>query len=198
MGIVGLCAGVVLAVLLNVVNVHLKVVRWGVLLEVRGSLGLFGGASALCEAVLRAWYEAHRDRYRAAPHLDLEQRFFSADRRGARASAEASRALSTGDPGDPFLRGGRFDDVTIVELAGVFGEGFAAAVEALSVGPWSGPIRSALGQHLVRVTAKRDGSVAPFEAARETVAREWREAERARRVEAATRALLDGFRVVRE
>ena len=150
------------------------------------------------EAVLRAWYEAHRDRYRAAPRLDLEHRFFSADRRGARASADASQALTSGAPGDPFLRGGRFADVTTAELAGVFGEGFAAAVEALPVGPWSGPVGSALGQHLVRVTAKREGSVAPFEAAREAVAREWREAERARRVEAATRALLGGFRVVRE
>jgi hypothetical protein len=150
------------------------------------------------EATLRAWYDAHRERYRTASRLDLEQRFFSADRRGARASADAAQALESGAPGDPFLRGGRFADVTSAELAGVFGEAFAASVEALPVGPWSGPIGSALGQHLVQVTARREGSVAPFEAAREAVAREWREAERARRVEAATRALVGGFRVVRE
>lgn len=150
------------------------------------------------EATLRAWYDAHRDRYRTASRLDLEQRFFSADRRGARASADAAQALASGAVGDPFLRGGRFADVTITELAGVFGEAFAAAVEALPVGPWSGPIESALGQHLARVTSRREGSVAPFEAAREAAAREWREAERARRVEAATRALVGGFRVVRE
>lgn len=84
------------------------------------------------------------------------------------------------------------------ELAGVFGEAFAAAVEGLPVGRWSGPIESALGQHLVRVTARREGAAAPFEQARGSVAREWREAERARRVEAATRALLGGYRVVRE
>ncbi|MBK8695033.1 MAG: peptidyl-prolyl cis-trans isomerase [Deltaproteobacteria bacterium] len=150
------------------------------------------------EAALRSWYEAHRERYRTSSRIDLEHRFFSVDRRGARASADAARSLSSGAPGDPFLRGERFEAVTSAELAGVFGEAFAAAVEALPVGPWSGPVASALGQHLVRVGSRREGAVAPFEEARESVAREWREAERTRRVEAATRALLGGYRVVRE
>lgn len=150
------------------------------------------------EGALRSWYEAHRERYRTSARVDMEHRFFSVDRRGARASADAAQALASGAPGDPFLRGERYEAVSASELAAVFGEPFAAAVEALPVGRWSGPIASALGQHLVRVTSRREGAVAAFEQVRESVAREWREAERARRVEAATRALVGGYRVVRE
>lgn len=150
------------------------------------------------EGALRSWYEAHRERYRTSLRVDMEHRFFSVDRRGARASADAAQALASGAPGDPFLRGERYEAVSASELAAVFGEPFAAAVEALPVGRWSGPIASALGQHLVRVTSRREGAVAAFEQVRESVAREWREAERARRVEAATRALVGGYRVVRE
>lgn len=150
------------------------------------------------EATLRAWVAAHPERYQTGARMDLEHRFFSADRRGARAAAEAAEALSSGAEGDPFLRGGRYTGATTAELAGVFGEDFAAAVTALPVGGWRGPIASALGQHLVRVTARRAGGPAPFAAVREAAAREWMAAERARRVEAATRALVGGFRVVRE
>jgi peptidyl-prolyl cis-trans isomerase C len=150
------------------------------------------------EATLRAWVDAHRERYRTERRVDFAQRFFSADRRGARAAADAAAALTSGAEGDPFLRGERFTDMATTEVAGVFGEAFAAAVDALPVGVWRGPVASALGQHLVRVTARREGGDAPFAAVREAAARDWMTAERERRVEAATRALLRGYRVVRE
>lgn len=156
---------------------------------------------APAEAALRAWYDAHRERYRAGARVDFEQRFFSADRRGARAADDARAALGHGvgeAAGDPFLRGERFVDVGTAEVAGAFGEAFASALSGAPVGAWSGPIASAHGQHLVRVTARREATEAGFEAAREAVTRDWREAERARRLEAATRELVAGYRVVRE
>jgi hypothetical protein len=150
------------------------------------------------EATLRAWYDGHRGGYRREARVDFEQRFFSADRRGARAPLDAAGALASGAAGDPFLRGDRFTDAGAAEVAGVFGEGFAVALAALPAGAWRGPIASPLGQHLVRVTARREATEAPFAEVRAAVARDWREAERARRVEASLRALVGGFRVVRE
>lgn len=150
------------------------------------------------EATLRGWYDAHRERYRTGARVDFEQRFFSADRRGANAATDATAALTTGVEGDPFLRGPRVVDATDAEVRGAFGEGFAAAVAALPVGVWRGPIASPYGQHLVRVTARREGSEGSFEPVRATVTREWTDAERARRVEAATRAVVERYRVVRE
>lgn len=169
--------------------------KQGYLLEAEADPG------APTEAALRGWYEAHRERYRTTARMDFEQRFFSTDRRGERAADDARDALRAGvvdGAGDPFLRGERFADVDRVEVAGGFGEGFAAALGSLPVGVWSGPIASAHGRHLVRVTSRREGSVTDFAAAREAVTRDWREAERARRLEAATRALVAGYRVVRE
>ncbi len=153
------------------------------------------------EAELRGWFDAHRERYQTSARVDFEQRFFSGDRRGARAADDARSALAAGvgeGAGDPFLRGERFVDVGAAEVGGVFGEGFAAALAGAPVGAWSGPIASAHGQHLVRVTTRREATTATFEAAREAATRDWREAERARRTEAATRALVAGYRVVRE
>ncbi len=153
------------------------------------------------EAVLRGWYDAHRERYQTGARVDFEQRFFSGDRRGAAAVEDARRALAAGvrdETGDPFLRGERFVDVGTAEVAGVFGEGFATALAGAPAGSWSGPFASAHGQHLVRVTARREATTATFEAAREAATRDWREAERASRTEAATRALIARYRVVRE
>ena len=153
------------------------------------------------EAELRGWYDAHRERYQASARVDFEHRLFSGDRRGARAADDARRALAAGvveGAGDPFLRGERFVGVGAAEVAGAFGEGFAAALAGAPLGRWSGPIASAHGQHLVRVTARREAAAASFEGAREAATRDWRDAERARRLEAAARAWVAGYRVVRE
>jgi len=156
---------------------------------------------APAEPVLRAWFDAHRDRYAVAPRVDFAHRFFSADRRGPRAADDAAAALRAGVPdalGDPFLRGEGFTDLTPAEVLGTFGEGFARALDALPPGAWRGPVASVHGQHLVRVSARRGGAPPPFESARAAVLRDWREAERARRVEAAVQAVVGRYRVVRE
>lgn len=146
------------------------------------------------EAQLRAWYAAHPERYADARRLTLEHRYFSRERRGDHARDDAASADAGG--GDPFLRGERFVDVTPAELDWVFGEGFTARAMSSREGEWGGPVESALGWHRVRwvaVPSAREG----FDASRERVAFDWRESERARRVEAATRELVTRYRVVR-
>jgi PPIC-type PPIASE domain len=54
-----------------------------------------------------------------------------------------------------------------------FGGGFAAALSELPVGTWSGPVRSGLGLHLVKVTESRPERLAPFEEIRDFVARQY-------------------------
>jgi hypothetical protein len=73
--------------------------------------------------------------------------------------------------GGPLPAGGALRGRDERGARGVFGEAFAAAVEALPVGPWSGPVASALGQHLVRVRSRREG---PWRPSRRR-ARRWRE-----------------------
>lgn len=149
------------------------------------------------EAQLRAHFDAHPERYRDAPRMDLSHRFFSADLRGARAADDARAALASGHPGDPFLRGTDLPDRTRDEVAGLLGEDVARALDAAPTNTWIGPVASPYGQHLLRVRARREGA-RDLAASRDAVARDWRDEARARRVEEAVRALVQGFRVVRE
>ena len=49
------------------------------------------------------------------------------------------------------------------EVAVDYGDSFATAVFALAPGTWSGPIRSKLGWHLVKVLEQEEGGPARFE-----------------------------------
>jgi hypothetical protein len=54
-----------------------------------------------------------------------------------------------------------------------FGGGFAEALSDLPVGTWSGPVRSGLGLHLVKVTESQPARLAPFAEIRDFVARQY-------------------------
>lgn len=115
---------------------------------------------------LRAWRDAHPERYRRRDRVHFEHRLFGADRRGAAASQDAREALARllADPreaaalGDPSTHGAELT----LDPAGIerrFGSGFAAAVQRLPPGSWQGPIDSRYGAHLVRVLEVRPGEL---------------------------------------
>lgn len=106
---------------------------------------------ALSEAEIRAYVAAHPERYARPPRYDLEQRFFSRDRRGSRAREDAVQARNSGAPGDPFLLGARLQQQTPADLTRQFGPGFAQALHGAPAGRWIGPLPSPYGWHLLRV-----------------------------------------------
>lgn len=149
------------------------------------------------EAEVRAWYEAHRERFRQPPRVGLVHVYFSRDRRGASLAEDAARALArlrreglepgaAARLGDPFIRGAEMPSSTPEELARAFGPGFAEAVGAAPEGEWSGPFESAYGLHLVWVRARQPSAVPPLAAVRNRVVhgllQERREARLARRL----------------
>ena len=58
-------------------------------------------------------------------------------------------------------------------IAQLFGDDFAAAVVALPVGDWQGPIPSGFGLHLVKVTGQEAGRLPALAEIRPQVEREW-------------------------
>ncbi len=54
-----------------------------------------------------------------------------------------------------------------------FGPGFAESLAEMPVGEWSGPVRSGLGLHLVRVEDRQPARLAAFEEVRDAVARQY-------------------------
>ena len=155
------------------------------------------------EADLRAYLQAHPEKFRTQPLISLRQVFVS-QTRGASAEADARRILARlagGTPdaaneGDPLLLGDGFSRTPLDRIAALFGESFAQAVAQAMPGGWVGPLRSAYGLHLVLVTAVEPAELPPFEQVRSAVEREWFAERRAAAQVAQYRALLAGYRVI--
>ncbi|MCB9742282.1 MAG: peptidyl-prolyl cis-trans isomerase [Alphaproteobacteria bacterium] len=151
------------------------------------------------EAELEAWLAAHRADHRRPARLSLEQRFFSAERRGEAARADAEAALAEPEAaGDPFPLGRRLESRSPERLRRELGAELADALEGLEPGPWAGPLPSAWGWHLVRVTARSPAEDPPLEEVRALVEADWRAAERARLRAAAEAELMRAHPVLIE
>lgn len=159
------------------------------------------GFAAPADEQLRSLFDADRTRFDAPAAISFDTVYFSIDKRGSRAASDA-RALLAGlvaagtavaatNAGDSTLLPREMRDADQQEIAGIFGAEFAAAVMALPAGTWHGPVESAFGQHLVRITDRREAQARSFEAVRGTLAEEWR-----RRSEAEAKALY--FRTLLE
>lgn len=143
---------------------------------------------------LRAWLAADPGRYAAPPRLTLEHRFFDP----ARPDAEARAASLDPDRGDAFPHPLRLVDATPEALDRTFGPGFGDAVLALEPGAWRGPLRSALGLHIVRVASVTPGRPGSLEQDRERLARDWSADAKARALEQRVEALRARYTVVRD
>jgi hypothetical protein len=149
------------------------------------------------DAELETFLAANAARYARPDRVGIEQVFASYGTPGEPAEARATgwlAALAKGTSpatlGDPFMRGRTLASQSEADLTGTFGPEFAAAVLALPVGVWRGPIVSSYGAHDVRVTTRTPGSVPPLAEVRDAVLRDWR----AERREALDRQALDDLR----
>ena len=133
------------------------------------------------ETTLRAWYDAHKDAYTAPPSVTFEHVFLSTDRTVADATSLLDTLSAPSPPdwhtlGDPFILQRAYGDLPFRETVRLFGPDFATALFSLDAGDtWQGPVRSALGQHLVHLIAKDEGSLRPFDEVRSQVEANWRE-----------------------
>jgi hypothetical protein len=125
----------------------------------------------------------YRHRFKQPAAFDLEQLYFDA-RKHADPQAAAKAALGqlvdapAGKPapagvGDDFVLPASLTDRSQAQLAHLFGAEFTAAIESAPIGRWHGPVRSTYGLHLVRVTARREPRMPPFEEAEKHVRADW-------------------------
>jgi hypothetical protein len=128
------------------------------------------------EAELRAWLAAHPERALGPPRVRFRHVFYDPARRGAdRAEADA-RAVVRGaqlrEPpvaADPCLVAAEQPLQAEPAIARLLGPELAAALFSAPVGEWSGPLRSSLGWHAVRIEERAAGEPAPFESVRAAV-----------------------------
>lgn len=167
-----------------------------------------GPVEAPTAAALRAFYQTHAERYRSPARVTFTQLYYSPDVGGetaARTRAERELARLQAQPeggkvaADPFWDRERLERVDRLEVERVFGRSeLAARVFELPAGRWSGPLRSGLGWHLVRVEAHEAPRLTPFAEIEPELRADWQEEQRAQRQRAAFERLMRGYRIVRE
>ena len=134
------------------------------------------------EDELRAYFEAHMDRYQQPPRYTFTQVYFDPDKRGKATldDAEAVKArLAAGagdDPGslgDSLMLGSDFPDKDQVDIQNLFGSVFAQSVVGLPPGQWHGPLTSGYGVHLVYVSSVSEPPAPDFDALRDRLVQDW-------------------------
>ena len=136
---------------------------------------------------LRAWFDQNTSRFALPARATFRHVYFSPDRRGAsaRADAEAALARFAGQPidvsakaGDPFMFQSYYGDRSMDVVAKEFGPAFARALAATPTGAWTGPVQSGYGWHLVFIDAMTPQRVPDFEEIEPEVRNAWTEDHR--------------------
>jgi PPIC-type PPIASE domain len=152
------------------------------------------------EADLRALYETRPDLTRIPPRVSFTQVFFQREQGDGRARASlAALSDANAEPdeqGDRLLLGDTFAEQDEQTLTNLFGAAFARAVLALPVGRWSGPIESAYGLHLVKVTEALPTPALSFPEVQLRIVDEWRRERQETANADLTKGLLRKYRLV--
>ncbi len=134
------------------------------------------------DAELKAWFDQNAKLFEEHARLSFRHLYFSPDRRGTDAEADAEKALAElkGERqdvkfagADPFMFQDFYRDKTAEYLDKEFGPPFTAAVEKLPAGSWQGPIQSGFGWHLVFVDTVIPARAPAFEEIEPDVKQAW-------------------------
>ena len=128
------------------------------------------------DATLQAHLAANPDRFTEAALVALEQVMLeSAD--PAAAAATLARLRQGEDPasvGRPTMLPFATRPSPPQVIDSIFGPDFFTSIATFPVGTWDGPVESAFGTHLVRITDRREGRTPPLAEIREKVEQDWR------------------------
>jgi hypothetical protein len=128
------------------------------------------------DATLQRWLDAHPQRFAGESSYSFEQR-------GIGAGAD--------------LLPPRFERAGASELAGLFGDGFPATLDRLSVGQWRA-VQTGVGRLELRLDGRFPAPPPRLAEIRQRVENDWRAAAARAREARAYQALLDGYQVVIE
>lgn len=132
------------------------------------------------DADLEAYLRAHQGEFDIPARVSFEQVYFDPGKHQqdvARALRAARAALDRGaradSLGDPTLLPATMTEALPADIAAVFGKSFGTDFGKLDGSRWEGPVRSAFGVHLVRISWRGAPTPATLADARDVLAREW-------------------------
>jgi parvulin-like peptidyl-prolyl isomerase len=157
------------------------------------------------DAELQAWLDAHPEAFRAEAKVALRQVYVSVDRRGASARRDAERLLARLRAAGPGARSDDLGDASMLprelplgplsEVARAFGKEFAARIDAVPPGKWTGPVESPYGLHLVLVVERVAPETPALADVRPLVERELQAERRKEQLQALYERLLEKYTV---
>jgi hypothetical protein len=158
------------------------------------------------DAALAAFLRERPAAFAREAHTSFRHVYLSRERRGDALAGDArallaelrAGAVAPGEAGDPQLLPDELELASAGEIDALLGTGFAAALAALPIGEWSGPVESSYGQHLVRVFAREPGRMPELDEVRAEVEREWLAARRAEELARFYHGLAERYRIVIE
>ena len=159
---------------------------------------LIQDAASLIEpdnAELRRLYDSNRERYQSPAWVSFTQLYFR-DEGAALQALDELKIRSADELGDSSLLARDYEQADAQAVASVFGSDFAAAVFVLEADRWQGPIASAYGYHLVRVSEHRAAQQRPFEQVRTQVLAEWQRLQQDKAKQQYFAGLLEKYDVV--
>jgi hypothetical protein len=143
--------------------------------------------------VVRAWFEAHRDKYDEPARYDFEEAALSGDSSEAVVRAFVT-ALNGGMPGDAKAGLRVFKGRPRGSLVESYGAELATALAAAQPNVWQA-LRTRDGWRAMRVQATTPAKPAVFEALRGVVLHDWIDATAAAQRTAVVRALANKYKV---
>lgn len=150
---------------------------------------------------LQAYLQHHPDKFRTDSRYTFKQVYINTDRPQQKldqviASTEAALQSGKSIQGDPSLIHTNFTDAEAYSIDRTFGRGFASKLDDLELNKWSGPLRSGIGVHFVRLESRQLGELPELVAIRDKVEREWR-FDQAQKVDKSLRKkLLASYEVI--
>lgn len=150
---------------------------------------LTGDVAALAtpdEAALTKYFEANAAQYAEPPRVSFTHVYYSREKRGEKAEVDAKAGLAAVtqrpeaamDLGDPSLLPGGFETTPLRDIRSQFGDAFAAALAALPLNQWQGPVASSYGVHLVQITARTEPERQDLARVRDAVVRDYQNTQR--------------------
>ena len=148
---------------------------------------------------LEVFLQANAERFYSETQTSFQQVFLDPARRPQLESDAAALLAQLNDGADPAKAG----DATLAprvlhkarhgEVARTFGEEFATGIASVPLNTWTGPLRSALGAHLVRVEARVESRLPALAEIRDRVLREYQVEQRRQQKDLVYQRLREGY-----
>ena len=144
------------------------------------------------------------EKFRQEPRLSFTQVFLNPDKRedlvadAIQVLTRLNNGASPETEGDQTLLAPEYFQAAQYEIARLFGDSFAQQIILLEPGDWNGPLYSAYGGHLIKVSEKHEGRFPELTEVRKQVEREYRVEQRQELKDITYRKLREGYEIIVE